>query len=36
MNYVTWIWQNSHGIRWNTAVRIVSGVMQVALGLLMV
>ena len=36
MNYVTWIWQNSRGIRWNTAVRIVSGVMQVALGLLMV
>ena len=36
MNYVTWIWRNSRGIRFNTAVRIVSGVMQVALGLLMV
>ena len=36
MKYIIWLWQNSHGIRWNTAVRIVSGVVQVALGLLMV
>ena len=36
MKYVIWLWQNSHGIRWNTAVRIVSGVVQVVLGLLMV
>ena len=36
MDYVVWIWRNSYGIRWNTAVRIVSGVVQVALGLLMV
>ena len=36
MNYVAWLWRNSQGIRCNTAVRIVSGVTQVALGLLMV
>ena len=36
MNYVLWLWRNSRGIRWNTVVRIVSGIGQVALGLLMV
>lgn len=36
MNYIAWIWRNSYGIRWNTAVRIVTGIVQVALGLLMV
>ena len=36
MNYVAWLWRNSQGIRCNTAVRIMSGVTQVALGLLMV
>ena len=36
MNYVVWLWRNSVGIRWNTAVRIVTGVGQVALGLLMI
>ena len=36
MNYVAWLWRNSHGIRWNTAVRIVTGALQVALGLMMV
>ena len=36
MNYVLWLWRNSMGIRWNTAVRIVTGIGQVVLGLLMV
>ena len=36
MNYVLWLWRNSIGIRWNTAVRVVAGIGQVVLGLLMV
>ena len=36
INYLFWLWRNSRGIRWNTAVRIVTGIGQVALGLLMV
>ena len=36
MNYVTWLWQNTKGIRVNTVVRIFAGIGQVALGLLMV
>jgi len=36
MKYWNWIWRNTQGIRWNTAVRIVTGTAQVALGLLMV
>ncbi|MBO4560874.1 MAG: ABC transporter ATP-binding protein, partial [Bacteroidaceae bacterium] len=36
MKYSNWIWRNTQGIRWNTAVRIVTGTAQVALGLLMV
>jgi ABC-type multidrug transport system fused ATPase/permease subunit len=36
MNYILWLWRNSLGIRWNTAVRIVAGIGQVGLGLLMV
>ncbi len=36
MRYVAWIWHNMRGIRFNTAVRIVAGIGQVALGLLMV
>ena len=36
MKYVLWLWRNSRGIRWNTAVRIVAGIAQVWLGLLMV
>ena len=36
MKYFSWLWQNSCGIRWNTAVRIVTGIVQVVLGLLMV
>ena len=36
MKYVRWIWHNTLGIRWNTAVRIVAGTAQVALGLMMV
>ena len=36
MKYVEWLWHNSRGIRWNTAIRIVAGIGQIALGLLMV
>ena len=36
MKYISWLWRNSMGIRWNTAVRIVTGIGQVVLGLLMV
>ena len=36
MNYFSWLWHNSRGIRWNTVVRIVAGIGQVALSLLMV
>lgn len=36
MKYLAWIWRNMKGIRWNTAVRIVAGISQVMLGLLMV
>ena len=36
MKYWSWIWRNTVGIRWNTAVRIVAGSAQVALGLMMV
>ena len=36
MKYSSWIWHNTQGIRWNTAVRIVTGTAQVAMGLLMV
>ena len=36
MKYVVWLWTNSRGIRWNSAVRIVIGIVQVALGLLMI
>ena len=36
MKYVSWLWHNSMGIRWNTAVRIVTGIGQVVLGLMMV
>ena len=36
MKYFSWLWQNSCGIRWNTVVRIVTGIGQVVLGLLMV
>ena len=36
MNYVSWLWRNSRGIRWNTTVRIVAGIARVGLGLLMV
>jgi hypothetical protein len=36
MKYFSWLWRNSCGIRWNTAVRIVTGIVQVVLGLLMV
>jgi ABC-type multidrug transport system fused ATPase/permease subunit len=36
MKYILWLWRNSRGIRWNTAVRIVTGIGQVVLGLLMV
>ena len=36
MKYVSWLWRNSRGIRWNTVVQIVAGIGRVALGLLMV
>jgi len=36
VKYLKWIWHNTLGIRWNTAVRIVAGTAQVALGLMMV
>ena len=36
MKYFRWIWQGMQGIRWNTLVRIVVGIAQVFLGLLMV
>ena len=36
MKYSNWIWRNTQGIRWNTAVRLVAGTAQVAMGLLMV
>ena len=36
MKYSSWIWRNTQGIRLNTAVRIVTGTTQVAMGLLMV
>ena len=36
MKYVWWLWQQSRGIRWNSVVRIVTGILQVGLGLTMV
>ena len=36
MNYILWLWRNSIGIRWNSAVRIIAGIGQVMLGLTMV
>ena len=36
INYLSWLWRNSRGIRWNTVVRIVTGIGQVTLGLMMV
>lgn len=36
MRYVAWLWRNTKGIRWNTAVRVVVGIVQVGLGLLMI
>ena len=36
MKYVAWIIQNMAGIRWNTLIRIVVGVTQVMLGLVMI
>ena len=36
MNYIAWLWHNSRGIRFNMVVRIVTGIGQVAFGLLMV
>ena len=36
MKYVRWLWQQSCGIRWNSLVRIVTGIVQVGLGLTMV
>ncbi len=36
MKYIAWLWHNMLGIRWNSAVRIIIGIGQVGLGLLMV
>ena len=36
MRYIAWLWHNMRGIRWNSAVRIIIGIGQVGLGLLMV
>ena len=36
MKYFSWLWNNSRGIRWNTVVRIIAGIIQVVLSLLMV
>ena len=36
MKYVVWLWHNTLGIRWNSATRIIIGIGQVGLGLLMV
>ena len=36
MKYFWWIWGNLRGIRWNSLVRVVVGIGQVSLGLLMV
>ena len=36
MNYVSWLWRNTRGVRWHMVGRVVSGLGQVVLGLLMV
>ena len=36
MKYLLWLWRNTRGIRLNTTVRILTGILQVVLGLLMV
>ena len=36
MKYIAWLWRNSRGIRWYSVVRIVTGIGQVVLGLMMV
>lgn len=36
MKYLRWIWRGMQGIRWNTLIRVVAGIVQVGLGLLMV
>ena len=36
MKYISWLWRNSRGIRWQSLVRIVTGTGQVVLGLMMV
>ena len=36
MKYISWLWQNSLGIRCNTMVRIILGIGRVWLGLMMV
>lgn len=36
MKYILWIGRNMVGIRWNTLVRVVVGITQVMLGLLMI
>ena len=32
MRYISWLWHNSQGIRWNSVVRIAVGIGQVGPG----
>ena len=36
MSYIMWLWRNTCGIRWHMVVRVVAGIGQVVLGLMMV
>ena len=36
MHYLSWLWNNSRGIRWYTLVRIMAGIGQVSSSLMMV
>ena len=36
MKYVSWLWLHSRGVRWHMVVRVIAGIGQVVLGLLMV
>lgn len=36
MRYLSWLWNNSRGVRWNTAMHIMAGIGQVVFSLMMV
>lgn len=36
MKYLRWIWNRMDGIKWNTLIRIIAGILRVGCGLLMV